>query len=131
MVDFNNEATIGTPAGDVERISILQRRYDLIEAYESYKKARFQGANASLSISRARLISLFVELQASLERRFTSEVYKELREKIFSDSLEEPDFIEAVFTINRELDKMRLITIDTQKVYDSLDVEEENKIKGY
>lgn len=131
MVDFNNESTIGTPASDVEKISILQRRYDLIEAYETYKKTRFQGSNTGLSITRARLISLFLELQASLERRFDKKEYEKLKILIFAKNIEEEELLEAIFIINRELDKMRLITIDNQKVYDSTNVEEENKIKGY
>ena len=132
MVDFNNEATIGTPAADVERISILQRRYDLFEAYETYKKGRLSNVRTTLSITRARLISLFLELQAALERRLSKDgEYKKLKDLIFSDKLEEDDLLEAFFIINRELDKIKLITIDNQKVYDSTNVEEENKEKGY
>ena len=36
MVDFNNDITVGIPAADIERVSILQRRYDFIEAFEVF-----------------------------------------------------------------------------------------------
>lgn len=55
-MDFNNETTVGIPAADVERISILQRRYDMIEALEDYKKKRLNGVGVTLSIVRARQI---------------------------------------------------------------------------
>lgn len=138
MVDFNNETTIGTPATEVEKISILQRRYDLIEAYEAYKKGRLGMVEANLSITRARLISLFLELQASLKRRLfkkaegqTKNEYEKLKDSIFADKLNEEQLLKVIFRINEELDEMRLIRVDNQKVYDSTDVEEENKEKGY
>jgi len=132
MVDFNNEATIGTPAADVEKISILQRRYDLIEAFEQYKKGRLANVGTSLSITRARLISLFLELQATLERRLTKDKkYQELKDLIFANSLTEEEILSAIYIINRELDKINLTKIDNQRVYDSTSVETENKEKGY
>jgi len=131
MVDFNNESTIGTPAADVEKISILQRRYDLIEAYENYKKMRLQGAGSSLSITRARLISLFMEIQASLQRRLKKEDYEKLKGLVFAEKMEEEDFMQSFFLINKELDDIRLTRIDSQQVYNKFNVEEENKIKGY
>lgn len=130
MVDFNNEKTIGTPAVDVERISILQRRYDLFEAFEDYKKKNFQGAGYSLAIVRARLISFFLEIQAILKRRLSEENYNRIKTVCF-DCKEEEKIIETIYLINDELDIMRLTRIDVQKVYDSSDVEEENKAKGY
>jgi len=131
MVDFNNESTIGTPATDVEKISILQRRYDLLEAYEHYRKGRMQGVNINLSVVRARLTSLFLEVQATLKRRFKKDEYEEIKSLVFADNLEEEDFKKALFIINEELDNLRLTRVDNQKVYNSFKVEEENKIKGY
>jgi len=38
MVDFNSDVMVGMPAIDIERVSILQRRYEFIDAFEFYKK---------------------------------------------------------------------------------------------
>lgn len=130
MVDFNNDATIGTPAIDVERISILQRRYDVIEALEDYKKKRMMGSEAPISFVRARLFSLFIEIQSCLKRRLKEEDYNQLLDTCLYDKDEE-ELIAAIFRINEELDAMRLIRIDTQKVYDATNVEEESNIKRF
>lgn len=130
MVDFNNETTIGTPAIDVERISILQRRYDVIEALEDYKKKRFMGSGSPISYVRARLFSLFVEIQAYLKRTISKVDYDKLLDTCLTCKDEE-GLIEALFIINERLDAMRLIRIDTQKVYDATSVEGEDKIKGF
>ena len=68
MVDFNNETTIGTPAVDIERVLILQRRNDVIDALEGYKKLDYQGTEADLSIFRSRVLSFFEQLSASILR---------------------------------------------------------------
>lgn len=130
MVDFDNEATIGTPAIDVERISILQRRYDVIEALEDYKKKRYMGSGSPISYVRARLFSLFVEIQAYLKRAMTKEDYGMLLDTCLKGK-DEIELIEAIFKINEMLDALRLIRIDTHKVYDSTDVEAENKMKRF
>lgn len=139
MVDFDNEKTVGTPALDVEKISILQRRYDLIEAYELYKKANFSHAAGHLSLVRARLVSLFMELQACLKRRMASgkateeskEAFNRIVRACFDKEVKEEEIREVFFIINEELDNIRLTRVDTQKSYDSSKVEEENKMKGY
>lgn len=130
MVDFNNEATIGTPAADVEKISILQRRYDVIEAYEAYKKGKFMGHAQSLSIVKARLISLFIEIQAMLKRRLPKEEYDKLNICMNSTLIEE-DILNILLRLNEFLDELKLTRIDTKKVYDSTDVEVENEEKDY
>ena len=131
MVDFNSEATVGTPASDVERISILQRRYDLIEAFEDYKKRRSLGTDHPLSIVRVRLMSLFIELQALLKRRLSTKDYNDLKDRCFDIKSTEENIIKSIFELNEQLDAIRLTMIDTQVVYNKRKVEEENKIKGY
>lgn len=130
MVDFNNETTISIAAIDIERVSILQRRYDVIEALEDYKKKRYGGAGAPLSYVRARLLSLFIELQAFLKRKLSEKEYGELQNTCFN-SKDEMELVEALFTINEILDSVRLIRVDTQKTYDGTNVEEENKMKRF
>ena len=130
MVDFNNDTTIGTPAIDVERISILQRRYDVIEALEDYRKKRMMGAQVPIAIVRARVLTLFIEIQAYLKRKLSKEDYNSLF-NICMNSQDEGEILNAIFKINEELDALRLIRIDTQKVYDSTSVEEEDEMKGF
>ena len=130
MVDFNNEATIGTPALEVEKISILQRRYDFIEALEDYKKKRMMNSQQPLSYASARLFSLFLEVSAMLQRRLKPEDFALLKINCYACS-EELRMLESFTIINRELDTIQLIKIDTSKVYDATDIEAENKIKGY
>jgi len=131
MVNFNNDATIGTPAVDIERISILQRRYELIETFEEYKKKTYKGSIIPIFVVRARLLSLFIEIQATLKRRLKAEDYKKIRDVSLSSESSEEEIYLVMEKINEELDIMRLIRIDTQKVYDSTNVEAENKEKGY
>lgn len=132
MVDFESDATVARPAADIVRILILQRRNDLIDALEEYRKADFHGVQASLRVVRARLNSLFTELEASLKRRHDKEgpsPYKELRSLIKEgDTIEEVE--EAMSFINEELDNWKLTRIDTIKQYDSTDAETENSEKG-
>lgn len=131
MVDFNNETTVTTPPSDIVKISILQRRYDLIEAYEDYKKRRFNGVNISLSVVRARLISMFLEIQAALKRRLELEDYTLIKNKCLGKEITEEEVLDTIFKINEELDSMRLIVPDTARVYNKFRVEEENKEKGF
>lgn len=128
MVDFNNEATIGTPAGDVVKILILQRHYDLLEAVEHYNKQVAMGQEANISTVKARLYTLFIQIQAMLKRRLPSKEYEDFKEQIQSD--DDQKILEAIYRINEELDKINLTKIDTKKVYDSTNVEKENKVKG-
>ena len=129
-MDFNNETTVGIPAADVERISILQRRYDLIEALEDYKKKRLRGSGVDLSIVRARLFSLFIEIQALLKRRLNEKDYNHILYSCLNSTKEE-DLVLVIFLLNEQLDEIKLTRIDTSRVYDSKDVEEENKEKGF
>lgn len=130
MVDFNSDQTIGTPARDVETITILQRRFEFIEAYEDYKKKRFMGANWSNAIVRARLISLFIQLYGILKRRMTEEEFNNFRENVFN-SKEEKDILECMYYISDLLDKLNITKIDNIRAYDRTNAEAENLAKGY
>jgi hypothetical protein len=130
MVDFNNEATIGTPALEVEKISILQRRYDFLEAYEDYKKKRLNNTPQPLNFAAARLLTLYLECSAMLKRRLKDIEFKKLESACFELKNEET-ILEAFTKINTELDIIHLIKIDTNIIYDSKHTEIENKAKGY
>lgn len=128
MVDFNNEATIGTPSTEVVKILILQRRYDLFEALEKYNKLQNQQQEADPSTLRARLFTLFLEIQAGLKRRLNKAEYDKLIKQIAGE--DEAEIMKAIYRINEELDKINLTKIDTKRVYDTTRVEVENRIKG-
>lgn len=127
MVDFNNDVTVTTPAADVVKILILQRRNDFIEASESYLKAEFSGTNTDIDILKARLFSLFYELQAALKRHYKPQEYDNLISDMRSDDYNK--IMKAFFKINEWLDFMKLIRVDTKQRYDSTRVETENTIK--
>jgi len=130
MVDFNNEATVGTPAVDINRVTILQRRYDYQEAQEDYRKKRLAGSGVTLCIVRARLFTLFNELQPMFKRTLTTEIYNKLLDTC-ENATKWADIRDAFYFINEELDRIKLIRLDTQQVYDSTDTEAENEIKGF
>lgn len=128
MVDFNNEATISTPATEVIKIEILERRYNLIEAVEAYNKQIASGVQAETGIVKARLLSLFMEVHPALERGFKSKDREELL--LLLDSDEFRDLMRGFFIINAWLDKVRLTRIDNKAQYDRTITEEENKATG-
>lgn len=140
MVDFNNEATIGTPAVDVQRITVLQRRYDLFEVLEDHKKKTLSGVSFPFSYVQARLMTLFLELQGMLKRRWKDKGKEELKQAYDDlynvcmgkkDSASEEDYIKAILKLNEFLDELNLTKLDTRQQYDSGDMEKENDVKGY
>lgn len=131
MVDFNNETTIGTPAVDVVRILILQRHSDLIEAYEVYLKQKYAKINISTAVVKARLFSLFLQLQPTIKRRYGEDIEAyNIIQKLFTNPEGQEKIEEALYYINELLDDLRLTRIDTKKQYNSTSVEAENKAKG-
>ena len=129
MVDFNNEATIGRPAKDVEEIIILERRYNFIEALEDYKKKKFSNIGVSFGIVRARLLSLFLQFQATIKRRWADD-YEDML-KTCLESKDEQKILDVFFQINEYLDELKITRIDNQRVYNAQNPEEENKVKGF
>lgn len=128
MVDFHNESTVGTPALDVVKILILQRRYDVFEALEIYNKDKLAGQEVSNTLLKSRLFTWFLEIQASLKRRLKQKEYDELYKKIQSDNDE--DVLEAIYIMNGELDNINLTKIDQRKQFDTTNMIKENRMKG-
>ena len=129
MVDFNNDVTIGTPAVDVVRILILQRRSDLIEALEKFNKMEYQNAGPDISVVRARLVSLFIELQAGLRRRLKEKDFNSL-EKAMGVG-DKNNILYCINFLNGYLDEIRLIRLDNKPNVDKTKWEEVNKAYGY
>ena len=130
MVDFNNETTVGTPAAEIVRVLILQRRNDAIESVEAYLRAIGKRQAGELYEVRARLHSLFLELQAGLKRRVEPGDYDTLRTIIVSPESELKDLVEAFEFMNEWLDNLRIIRVDIKKEYDSSKVTDEDQEKG-
>lgn len=128
MVDFNNQTTVGTPAVDIVRVLILERRANLFEAIESYTKQEHQGISPSISVVQARLYVLFLELQAQFKRKLDKKEYDILHTQVKSKKID--DIMGGLETINNYLDQIKLTMLDNKKVYDPTSVENENKIKG-
>lgn len=130
MVDFDNDTTVGMPAIDIQRVVILERRYNLFEALEKFNRARMIGAEGDLSIVRSRLFSLFIEIDALLNRHMPAMEFKELKSKVSASESTEEAMLEAIYKINELLDKVQLTKIDTRIRYDSRRAEVENEAKG-
>lgn len=127
MVDYNNETTVTRPAADVARIQILERRANVIEAFEFYQKKDANGIHMDLGVIQSRLYGLFLELQAALKRRETTGYGKVLNQV---KGRKYDDLLEAFLFINEYLDKINLTKIDTNRTYDSTLVAEEDREKG-
>lgn len=128
MVDFNAEATIGTPRTDILSVMILQRRYDLFEAIEQYRKAHFQGSQPAAYALRARLSTFFLEVRAALKNDLSSDEFRVLAGQVASE--QEKDWSMALQTIDDWLYRKNLIRIDTRKAVDPRNIEEANKANG-
>lgn len=140
MVDFHNETTIGTPAVDVQRITVLQRRYDLFEALEDHMKRTKIGGAFPIAYVEARLFTLFMEVEPMLKRHLKKNEegkvkYIKLRDICLHETKEEiskKEILWAIFQLNRFLDDpLRITRLDTKQQYDPQDMEGENDVKGY
>lgn len=129
MVDFNNAATVGIPATDVEKICVLQRRDNMIEAIESTNIKKQLNANPAIHIMKARLYSLFLNLQPALKRNKTKTY--EVIEQLCRIPKDYNECMQGFTYLNTYLDEIKITRLDTIKTYDQDDIEAENKMKGY
>lgn len=133
MVDYNNETTISTPAIDIVRVSILQKRDYLIEAIESYNKMSSENRRPSFHIVQARLCSYFLQVGSMLKRRWKDdkEKYSFIKSRCLSQETK-PDEVYKIFEIiDEELDGVQLIRIDSRVQIKNASIETSNKFKGY
>lgn len=135
MVDYNNNNTIATPAIDINRIQILERRAYVIQALKDYYRYRSSGASSNTINVRCNLVALFYELQETIRRKYKDckelsyqEMYDILFPKKGQSNFE--DVIKVWHKINFMLGEMNLTKVDTRKEYDTTDVEEENRVQS-
>ena len=130
MVDFNDSATIATPAHDIVRVLILQARANFMDAWEYHNKLRGQGSSGNIDLVRARLRTLFYELQPGLKRKNEGEgydsLYKQIKEKMDENTIEE-----LFIKFNMYLDEIKLTRIDVRPNSDRTRWEEDNKAHDY
>lgn len=136
MVDFNNEATVSTPPGEVVKIVVLERREQCIEALESYHNVEAANLETGhkLSILKARVMAFWYEVQAMVKRRLAKgapgeTTYDEVEEAINTAKTEE-ELVGAYKWLNEFVDSMGLTFIDSRAKYDRTRVEDSNTKKG-
>ena len=100
---------------NIQRYSILQRRYDVMETYEWCVKKRKQGylAGAEFQELKARLTTYFLEIQPTLVRHLTEEEFGYIFEVCTTNPSEET-ILGVLIQIDRILDKVGLIKVDVK-----------------
>lgn len=128
MVDFDSEVTVSTPATDIVKILILQARANLFESIEAWKRDEAQNIDrGSEAVAKARLNTLFMELQGVLKRKMDEKDYESLKKDCNSGE----NLLKRTYELNEFIDeKLKITQIDTRKQYDRTRVEEENEEKG-
>ncbi len=133
MVDFDNEATVGTPSANVVKILILQARANALESLEHYNKQMSEGVQASQGTLKGRLGSWFLEHSPYIKRTKGSKEdlkeFEEIQDLIFFNmkELEDLELKRIVNYLNEICDTIKLTRIDLKRAYDRTLIEEDNK----
>lgn len=130
MVDFNSEGTVTTPSWDLLKILALEKRENLILSIEFFYRNKYQGGDEEhdLNMIKTRLWCLYFELEAWLIRSYKDNPQEIIRLK---DQIEAADYkivLEAATFLNKFMDNMSLIKIDTKQVYNKKRTEVENEM---
>lgn len=128
MVDYNQSQTVTIPSTDLVRFSILERRSYVIDSIELYNRKRFKGYDPETYEIKARLWSLYIELEGGFIQDHPEQIVKEFESKLLSDEFDE--LIEAFRQLNQYIFNKRLTNIFGRKEYDGTNVELENEMKG-
>lgn len=136
MVDFNNEATVSTPPGEVVKIVVLERREQCIEALESYHNVESANLETGhkVTILKSRVMAFWYQVQAMVKRRLANvkpgeTTYDEVREAMTAAKTAE-ELVGAYEWLNEFVDSMGLTFIDSRAKYDRTRVEDSNTKKG-
>jgi len=132
MVDFNNEATVSTPPGDIVKVAVLEARAQVIEALESYHimESSDTELHRKKDILRGRILNLWYQIQAMVKRRIADEDYQKIAKVIYSQKLEFDKMRDLYEWMNTFVDDMGLTYIDSRAKYDRTRVEDANMKKG-
>lgn len=131
MVDFESNSTIMRNKKEIEEITILQRRYNVINALKDYKVRVFKDRNPELSIPdlRSELIALYYEVDSIIEKDLK-------KDKTYLDNTEvlnkieegtEQELIKVWEYLNKLLYRQHLTQVDSNKQINWEDPEEVNE----
>ena len=137
MVNFNDNNTISKPPTEIINMVVIEAWYNWRLAYETYLIYKYQRKGIFIHETKARLITLFNEMQSFLERSMPKRkdtdnpfTFEEVYHMLYSSELKEDNVKDIILLLNRRLDKIQLIKIDNKQRYDRHDMEAENKMSG-
>jgi len=122
--------SLSVPPSDVLKITILERRYNLIDSIESYHRLNEQNIQAELYEVRSRLISLYLELQSALKKDLKEKDYGLLNDKV-KDCKKIDEIVEVFIQLNDWLYEKHLTKFDTRLQIKPKSVEDMNKYDGF
>lgn len=121
--------TVAIPPADILKIQILNRRDSVLTAIEDQEERSIRTGDRETGSHKvkAKIKSFFYALEPALERWTSAEELKAMREDIQGDY----QSVKSSFRkINKYLDAKNITKMDTEKAYNSANMEEENDIKG-
>ena len=134
MVDFNNDAVLGTNRSHILDLVILGRPDEWINTFQKYQLAKFNNAsNQTILLNKLKSIacSLEFEMRETLKRKLKlDDKYKKFFQTLYTDESKEQDVLNSFNVINEVLDELEITKIDTRKKVNFLDLEGSNESKG-
>jgi hypothetical protein len=130
MVNFENDQIMNASAKKIVTIIYLQRLEWLFDAWEEYYTSMESEIHSVKSIGRvrARLITLFSEIESSYKASLKEHDYLKLKDFVKVGDVE--DMEEATRLISEFMYNKNITKIDTAKPYDPCDLEMENSVYG-
>lgn len=122
--------TVTAPPGDLVKIIILQRHYDLMDSIESYMRFHNRGGGVPIYEIRARLHTLWMHLEGALlrEAENNKEDFEAAEKLLRSDKID--DLLRVVRYLNKWLDTKKLTRFDTRDFFDRTRPELSNLQEG-
>jgi len=138
IIDFEEGLTITKSPDIYVKLTILQRRYELLNLFNQWQ-VRIDDLRLRERLV-ASLKTLFLEVEPSIKRRYEAlkkkkdneeaKMYEELFTWVKEGFKSDNELVRAISTLNSFFDTIRLTRIDTRKEYDRTNVEAENYEKG-
>lgn len=121
--------TLTVPPNDVLKILILEKRENLVESIESYHRVDGSGSTADIYEVKARLISLWLELQSAYKNDKGQEKH-DLKEAEIKAAVSIDALVECFKWLSEWLYDKRLTKFDSKEHYDRSRVVSSNKRLG-
>jgi hypothetical protein len=134
-IDINNLVNSTNPPEFILKLLIIQKREDFHSALDQYTKQKALGQVGDMSKLRARLMSLFFQLRASIYNHYNEVLKKpEVFKQIEQDIRTSKDF-ETLYKRSCEIEdflyQKKVIKFDNEKNFAPEDIEGRNKAYGY